>query len=64
MAFVGTAEQVADRFLEYINIGISSFILSGYPNLEEATISGNALIPAVRRKLEERRQSSQDIAAV
>lgn len=64
MAFVGTAEQVADRFLEYIDIGISSFILSGYPNLEEATISGNALIPAVRRKLEERRQSSQDAAAV
>lgn len=63
MAFVGTADQVADRFLEYIDIGISSFILSGYPNLEEATLSGNALIPAVRRKLLEREEASQGITS-
>lgn len=56
MAFVGTPDQVADRFIEYIDIGISSFILSGYPNLEEATISGSSLIPAVRRKLLERQR--------
>ncbi|WP_051318061.1 LLM class flavin-dependent oxidoreductase [Cohnella thermotolerans] len=53
MAFVGTPDQVADRLLEYVDIGISSFILSGYPNLEEATISGR-LIPVFRRKFAER----------
>lgn len=50
MAFVGTPEQVADRLLEYVDIGVTSFILSGYPNLEEATISGTALLPVFRRK--------------
>lgn len=59
MAFVGTADQVADRLIEYVDIGISSFILSGYPNLEEATISGKSLIPAVRRKLRERQTVPQ-----
>lgn len=58
MAFVGTPDQVADRLIEYVDIGISSFILSGYPNLEEATISGRALIPVVRRKLQERARLS------
>ncbi|TDG00831.1 LLM class flavin-dependent oxidoreductase [Paenibacillus piri] len=63
MAFVGTPEQVADRFLEYIDIGVSSFILSGYPNLEEASLSGRTLIPAVQRKLRERARQAQEIAA-
>jgi alkanesulfonate monooxygenase len=56
MAFVGTPEQVADRLLEYVDIGVTSFILSGYPNLEEATISGKALLPVFRRKWQERLQ--------
>lgn len=55
MAFVGTPEQVADRLLEYTNIGVTSFILSGYPNLEEASASGKALLPVFRRKWQERR---------
>jgi alkanesulfonate monooxygenase len=59
MAFVGTPDQVADRLIEYIDIGVSSFILSGYPNLEEASISGKALIPAVKRKLQERAQKAE-----
>jgi alkanesulfonate monooxygenase len=58
MAFVGTPEQVADRLLEYVDIGITSFILSGYPNLEEAASSGKALLPVFRRKWEERRQAA------
>ncbi|WP_127580016.1 LLM class flavin-dependent oxidoreductase [Paenibacillus koleovorans] len=63
MAFVGTSDQVADRLLEYVDIGISSFILSGYPNLEEATLSA-PLIPAVRRKLQERRAEQEAAASV
>jgi alkanesulfonate monooxygenase len=54
MAFVGTPDQVTDRLLEYVDIGITSFILSGYPNLEEATISGTKLIPAFRHKYAQR----------
>lgn len=62
MAFVGTPDQVADRFIEYIDIGVSSFILSGYPNLEEASRSG-VVIQAVRNKLKERTESGHRISA-
>ncbi|QRG66745.1 LLM class flavin-dependent oxidoreductase [Brevibacillus choshinensis] len=54
---VGTPDQVSDRILEYVDLGISSFILSGYPHLEEAAITGELLLPAVKRKLEERQQA-------
>jgi len=52
VAFVGTPEQVSDRLLEFVDAGISSFILSGYPHLEEADITGRLLMPVVRSKLE------------
>jgi alkanesulfonate monooxygenase len=35
-ALVGDAETVAERMKEYMAVGIESFILSGYPHLEEA----------------------------
>ena len=35
-ALVGSAETVAERMLEYRDLGIETFILSGYPHLEEA----------------------------
>ena len=35
-ALVGSPEIVAERIKEYAALGIESFILSGYPHLEEA----------------------------
>jgi alkanesulfonate monooxygenase len=35
-ALVGSAATVAERMLEYRELGIETFILSGYPHLEEA----------------------------
>ncbi len=35
-ALVGNPEQVAARMREYADLGIDTFILSGYPHLEEA----------------------------
>ena len=54
VAFVGTPQQVTDRLLEFVDIGITSFILSGYPHLEEAEISGRLLMPLLKEKLAER----------
>jgi alkanesulfonate monooxygenase len=35
-ALVGNPEQVAARMKEYADLGIETFILSGYPHLEES----------------------------
>src|SRR5690606_4920750 len=35
-ALVGSAETVAERMREYAELGIETFILSGYPHLEES----------------------------
>jgi alkanesulfonate monooxygenase len=44
-ALVGDAESVAERMLEYADLGIDSFILSGYPHLEEAYRVKELLFP-------------------
>lgn len=54
VAFVGTPEQVSDRIMEFVDIGITSFILSGYPHLEEAEISGRLLMPLLKHKIEQK----------
>ncbi len=54
VAFVGTPEQVSDRIVEFVDAGVTSFILSGYPHLEEAKRSGKLLLPLVKQKLAEK----------
>src|ERR1700761_182234 len=44
-ALVGDAQTVAERMLEYADLGIESFILSGYPHLEEAYRVAELLFP-------------------
>jgi len=43
-------QKVADLIEEYASLGISEFILSGYPHLEEAYQVGEGLIPVLRRR--------------
>jgi alkanesulfonate monooxygenase len=44
-ALVGDPETVAARLLEYASLGIDTFILSGYPHLEEAYRVAELLFP-------------------
>ncbi|MFZ5896331.1 MAG: FMNH2-dependent alkanesulfonate monooxygenase [Myxococcota bacterium] len=44
-ALVGDAETVAARMLEYRELGVETFILSGYPHLEEAYRTAELLFP-------------------
>lgn len=44
-ALVGSAESVAARLLEYHQLGIETFIFSGYPHLEEAYQFAELLFP-------------------
>jgi alkanesulfonate monooxygenase len=50
MAIVGSYHQVAEYILKYINLGITVFILSGYPHLEECENVGKHVLPLVREK--------------
>jgi len=49
-ALVGSYDQVAERIEEYRDSGISHFILSGYPHLEEAFRLGESVVPALQRR--------------
>ncbi len=44
-ALVGDPETVAERMREYMDAGIDSFILSGYPHLEEAYRFAELVMP-------------------
>jgi len=48
IALVGAAEEVANAILEYGRLGISQFILSGWPKLDEMIYFGRAVLPVIR----------------
>jgi alkanesulfonate monooxygenase len=49
-ALVGSHQEVADRLEEYHRLGISEFILSGYPHVEEAYWFAEGVMPVLRAK--------------
>ncbi len=49
-ALVGSHLEVADRISEYAELGITEFILSGYPHLEEAYWFGEGVLPELQRR--------------
>jgi alkanesulfonate monooxygenase len=50
-ALVGDPETVAERMREYADLGIDTFILSGYPHLEEAYRVAELLFPLLPRSV-------------
>jgi len=52
VAIVGDPQQVADKLRAYQALGISTFILSGYPHLEECRRFGEMVMPLLRRPVE------------
>lgn len=48
MTLVGTPEELAETFLEYKRIGVTQFIISGWPKLGEMMIFGRDVLPLVR----------------
>ncbi|MEK8127081.1 FMNH2-dependent alkanesulfonate monooxygenase [Paenibacillus filicis] len=49
-ALVGSPDSVAARMKEYADLGIETFILSGYPHLEEAYRTAELLFPKLPLK--------------
>ncbi|MBU9381856.1 FMNH2-dependent alkanesulfonate monooxygenase [Burkholderia gladioli] len=54
-ALVGSAEQVAERMREYQALGIETFILSGYPHLEESYRFAELVFPLIKGESATRR---------
>ncbi|MFG1876021.1 LLM class flavin-dependent oxidoreductase [Sphaerisporangium sp. NPDC049003] len=49
-ALVGSHQEVADRIAEYHDLGLTEFVLSGYPHLEEAYWFGEGVLPILERR--------------
>ncbi|WP_186132840.1 FMNH2-dependent alkanesulfonate monooxygenase [Burkholderia gladioli] len=54
-ALVGSAAQVAERMREYQALGIETFILSGYPHLEESYRFAELVFPLIKGESATRR---------
>lgn len=48
-ALVGDAQSILQTMQEYVDIGVDTFVLSGYPNLEEAYYVGELLLPHIEQ---------------
>ncbi len=61
-ALVGDPKNLSRRFGEYLDIGIDTFVLSGYPGLEEAYYVAELLFPKLPLR-REARQTTEALAA-
>ena len=48
ITLLGSPEKLAEMFLEYKRIGVTQFIIAGWPKLEEMQIFGRDVLPLVR----------------
>jgi len=48
MTLLGSPEELANIFLEYKRIGVTQFIIAGWPKLDEMIIFGRDVLPRVR----------------
>lgn len=62
-ALVGDAATVAQRMLEYADLGIESFIFSGYPHLEEAYRVAELLFPLLPLDHSDNHPQAQQVRA-
>ena len=53
-ALVGNPQQVAERIREYADLGLESFILSGYPHLDEAHRFAELVFPLLPLDIREK----------
>ncbi len=57
ITLLGSPDELCESFLEYRRIGVTQFIISGWPKLEEMLIFGREVLPLIREA--ERDRESQ-----
>ncbi len=48
MTLLGSPRELAETFLEYQRVGVTQFIISGWPKLDEMIIFGREVLPLIR----------------
>ena len=54
IALVGTPDQVADRIIDFVELGFDKILLRGFPHLDTAEKVGEYVIPRVKARLEQK----------
>ena len=49
ITLLGSPRELADIFLEYKRIGVTQFIIAGWPKLDEMLIFGREVLPLIRQ---------------
>jgi alkanesulfonate monooxygenase len=62
-ALVGTPDQVVDALERYQAIGVDRFLLNGFYTIEDVRLFGEALVPALRQRLDPARSQLVGVAA-
>ena len=62
-ALVGTPDQVADALMDYYDLGVTTFLVRGFDQLEDCRAYGRDLLPRVRALVAARAGLSQVAAA-
>jgi alkanesulfonate monooxygenase len=60
---IGTPRELADAFLAYREVGVTEFILSGWPEVGEVEIFGREVLPLVRAGERRTRHAEQSEAS-
>jgi alkanesulfonate monooxygenase len=66
ITLVGSPAELTEAFMAYKKIGVTQFIIAGWPKLEEMQIFGREVLPLVReaeRREEARQQQQQETEA-
>jgi alkanesulfonate monooxygenase len=62
-ALVGTPQQVAEAFLEYHALGVTTFLIRGFDPLEDAVAYGRELLPTTKRLVTQWLTQASSVAA-
>jgi alkanesulfonate monooxygenase len=60
---LGSPQELAEAFLAYKEIGVSEFIISGWPEFAEVEIFGQQVLPLIRQAERQTQFESHQVAA-